>query len=94
MTKCSNACQSFKTTAKALKRLGIICHFMYISEKIAYVWVGGPDFREGQVEIWAKKGNISFFQGFQREYVQIVPKWLGALDYIFFGQKFPSAIRI
>ena len=50
--------------------------------------------RRDRWKIWAKKGNISFIQGFRREYVQIVPKWLGALDYIFFDQKFPLAMRI
>ena len=29
----SNACQSFKITAKAFKLLGRICRFMYFSEK-------------------------------------------------------------
>ena len=33
MTKSSNACQSFRITAKALKLLEIICSFMYFSEK-------------------------------------------------------------
>ena len=33
MTKSSNACQSFKVTAKALKHLGMICRFMYFSKK-------------------------------------------------------------
>ena len=31
MTKSSNACQSFRITAKALKLLGIICRLMYFS---------------------------------------------------------------
>ena len=33
MTKSSDACQSFKITGKALKLLGIICHFMYFLKK-------------------------------------------------------------
>ena len=33
MTESSNACQSFKITGKALKLLGMICHFMYFSKK-------------------------------------------------------------
>ena len=33
MTKSSDACQSFKITAKALKLLRIIFRFMYFSEK-------------------------------------------------------------
>ena len=33
MTKSSNACQSFKITAKALKLLEMICRFMYFSKK-------------------------------------------------------------
>ena len=32
MTKSSNACQSFRITAKALKLSGIIVRFMYLSE--------------------------------------------------------------
>ena len=32
MTKSSNACQSFRITAKALKLSGIICRFMHFSE--------------------------------------------------------------
>ena len=50
MTKSSNACQSFRIIAKALKLSGIIIRFIYISKKLIYIWVGLPDFRERQVE--------------------------------------------
>ena len=33
MTESSNACQSFKITAKALKLVEMICRFMYFSKK-------------------------------------------------------------
>ena len=33
MTKSSNTCQSFRITAKALKRFGVILHVTYFSEK-------------------------------------------------------------
>ena len=34
-----------------------------------------------------KRRNILFFQGFRREYVQIVPKWLGGPQLHIFGPK-------
>ena len=49
MIKSSNACQSFGITAKALKLLEVILRFMCF-RKVIYIWVGLPDFREGQVE--------------------------------------------
>ena len=33
MSKSSNACQSFRITAKAFKLLGMICRFMYFLEE-------------------------------------------------------------
>ena len=41
--------QSFRITAIAFKLLGIICRFLYFSES-NFIWLGLPDFREGQVE--------------------------------------------
>ena len=38
--------------------------------------------------------NISFFQGLRREYFKWSLNSWEALDFIFFDQKFPSAIRI
>ena len=76
MSRSSNTCQSFRITAKALKLLGVILHFMYFSEKsFMFGWafqIVGRD----KCKIKAKKENISFFHGFRREYVQIVPEWL------------------
>ena len=50
MTKSSNACQSFKITAKACETFRIDLSFHVLFEKVIYNWVGLPDFREGQME--------------------------------------------
>ena len=50
MTESSNACQSFKITANALKLLGMSWSFHVLFEKVIYIWVSLPDFREEQVE--------------------------------------------
>ena len=63
MTKISNACQSFRITAKAFKRLGIIVSLMYFSEKIISIWVGFSDFREGQEENLGVKEKYLIFSG-------------------------------
>ena len=55
MTKSSNACQSFRITAKALKLLRIILRFMYFQKSNLYL--GG---RAGG-KFGLKKRNISFF---------------------------------
>ena len=64
MTTSSNACQSFRITAIALKLLGIIFRFMYFSELyFIFEWacqILGRD----RWKTWAKGRNISFFQGF------------------------------
>ena len=77
MTKSSNACQSFRITAKALKVLGIIFRFMYLSKKkLIFGWdcqILGRD----RWKIWAKMEKYLIFPGFRREYVKMVPKWLG-----------------
>ena len=49
MTKSSNACQSFRINAEALK-LRKNSSFYVLFRKVVYIWVGLPDFREGQVE--------------------------------------------
>ena len=94
MTISSNACQSFKITATALKLLGIICRFMYFSEKyFIFGWACQILGIDGW-KIWAKKGKYLIFQGFRRVYVQVVPKWLGGPWLHFFDQKLLSVIRI
>ena len=78
ITKRSDACQSFRITAIALKLFRNNSSFYVLFGKVIYIRVGLPDFREGQVGNLGQKGEIShFFQGFRKEYVQIVPKWLG-----------------
>ena len=52
--------------------------FYVLFRKVIYISVGVPDFREAQVEKFGlNRRNISFFEDFRREYVQIVPEWLG-----------------
>ena len=46
MTKCSNTCQSFRITAKALSNSSF--HILYRKE--ICIWVGLPNFREGQAK--------------------------------------------
>ena len=50
MTKSSNTCQSFRIIAKAFKTFRSNFSFYVLFRKVTYIWVGLPDFREGQVE--------------------------------------------
>ena len=61
---------------------------MYFSEKVIYIWVGLPDFREGQVENLGYKGEISHFsRAFEGN--MSLNGW-EVLDYIFFlAKNFP-----
>ena len=68
MSKFENYRSGFETFRRDLP-------FHVLFEKVIYIWVGLPDFKEGHL-FGLKMENTSFFQGFQREYVQMVPKWL------------------
>ena len=59
-------------------------------EKVIYIWVGLPDFREGQGKL-GLKSQISHFLWLSKG---ICPNGWEALNYIFLDQKFPSVIRI
>ena len=50
MTKSSNACRSFRFIAKAFETFKSNFSFQVLFEKVIYIWVDLPDFREGQVE--------------------------------------------
>ena len=49
MTKRSNACQNFRITAIA-ETFKNNSSFNVLFRKVKYIWVGLPDFKEGQVE--------------------------------------------
>ena len=66
MTKSSNACQSFRITAKALKRLGIIFRFMYLSEKWFIFGWACQILGRNRWKIWAKKEKYLIFPGLQK----------------------------
>ena len=61
MTKSCNACQNFRTTAKALS----YSSFYVLFRKVIYIWKGLPDFREGQVENLGYKEKSHFFRAFE-----------------------------
>ena len=48
----SNACEGCRVDRKALNHLKQFFGFRYFSKKVIYIWMGLPDFREGQVKNW------------------------------------------
>ena len=65
MTKSSNACQSFRITAKSLKLLGIICRFMYFLEKQFIFGWACHTLERGRWKFGLKRG-ISYFPGLSK----------------------------
>ena len=66
MTKSSNACQSFRITAKALTRLGIICRFMDVSEKYYIFGWACHILGRDRWKIWAKMEKYLIFPGLSK----------------------------
>ena len=91
-------CHSFRSNVKPVKLSGQIFRLMYFSEnKFTFRWACQILGRDGW-KICAKRDKCLIFQGFQREYDQEVPKWLGgsqldisglkiSLSYNFFMEK-------
>ena len=88
MPKFENCRQSFEALRRDLP-------LQVLFEKVIYIWLGLPDFREGQVGKFGLKYKIPHFS---RAFEGNMCKWSlngwKALNYIFFDQKLPSVIKI